>query len=138
MRTPWEPGQRAHRPKADSPNLRKRSESAVGVYAQSRNVPTTDQTEAARILEHSAPQLFIARARELGAEFAPEAMSLSAIAAICRHLDGIPRAIEFAAARAATLGIEQVASGLQEHFKLLTSGRHTALPRQRTLRATLD
>ena len=60
------------------------------------------------------------------------------IAAICRHLDGIPLAIEFAAARAATLGVEQVASGLRDRFELLTSGRRTALPRHRTLRATLD
>ncbi len=60
------------------------------------------------------------------------------IAAICRHLDGIPLAIEFAAARAATLGVEQVATGLRDRFALLTSGRRTALPRHRTLRATLD
>ena len=60
------------------------------------------------------------------------------IATICRQLDGIPLAIEFAAARAATLGVEQVASGLRDRFDLLTSGRRTALPRHRTLRATLD
>jgi hypothetical protein len=60
------------------------------------------------------------------------------IAAICRRLDGIPLAIELAAARAATLGIEHVAARLDERFALLTNGRRTALPRHRTLRATLD
>jgi hypothetical protein len=60
------------------------------------------------------------------------------IAAICCHLGGIPLAIEFAAARAATLGVEQVAVGLHNRFELLTNGRRTALPRHRTLRATLD
>jgi predicted ATPase len=60
------------------------------------------------------------------------------IAAICRDLDGIPLAIEFAAARAATLGIQPVADGLRDRFALLSSGRRTALPRHQTLRAVLD
>jgi predicted ATPase len=59
-------------------------------------------------------------------------------AAICRRLDGIPLAIEFAAARAATLGIDQVLVRLDNRFALLTAGRRTALPRHQTLRATLD
>ncbi len=54
------------------------------------------------------------------------------------NLDGIPLAIEFAAARAATLGIQQVTIGLRDRFALLIGGRRTALPRHRTLRATLD
>jgi predicted ATPase len=53
-------------------------------------------------------------------------------------LDGIPLAIEFAAARAATLGFRRVAAGLGDRFRLLTNGRRTALPRHRTLRAALD
>jgi non-specific serine/threonine protein kinase len=76
--------------------------------------------------------------RELDSDFSPDSTSLAAIAAICRHLDGIPLAIEFAATRAATLGLEQVASRLDDRFMLLTSGRRTALPRHRTLRAMLD
>src|SRR5215472_15428318 len=67
-------------------------------------VPTGEQVDADQILGHSAPDLFVARAKELGADFSSQAESLPAIAAICRHLDGIPLAIEFAAARAATLG----------------------------------
>ena len=64
--------------------------------------------------------------------------NLQAIAAICRRLDGIPLAIEFAAARAATLGLSQVARRLDDRFRLLIGGRRTALPRHQTLRATLD
>jgi predicted ATPase len=55
-----------------------------------------------------------------------------------RQLDGIPRAIELAAARAAALGIETLAARLDDRFRLLTGGRRTALPRHQTLRATLD
>jgi len=101
-------------------------------------VPTIEQVDADRILSHSAPELFISRAKELGLDFSSHTHSLPTIAAICRHLDGVPLAIEFAAARAATLGMEQVAAGLRDRFALLTSGRRTALPRHRTLRATLD
>ena len=101
-------------------------------------VPPDEQLDAGQILSHSAPELFIARAKELGSAFSAHAESLPAIAAICRHLDGIPLAIEFAAARAATLGIDQVAAALRDRFALLTSGRRTALPRHRTLRATFD
>ncbi len=88
------------------------------------------------ILDHSAVELFVARARAL--DFSPNVGELPLIASICRRLDGIPLAIEFAAARAASLGVEQVASGLRDRFALLTNGRRTALPKHRTLRATLD
>ena len=112
-----------------------------GEYAyrvQPLEVPVTDLADAQHILRHSAPELFLARANELGSELASPPENLPTIAAICRHLDGIPLAIEFAAARAASLGIEQVAARLRDRFALLTSGRRTALPRHRTLRATLD
>jgi len=90
------------------------------------------------VLAHSAVALFIARLRALSAEFSVTPANLMAIVEICRRLDGIPLAIEFAAARAATLSIAQVALGLEDRFGLLTSGRRTALPRHRTLRAALD
>jgi predicted ATPase/DNA-binding winged helix-turn-helix (wHTH) protein len=102
------------------------------------DVPAVEQLDAEQILGHSAAELFIARARELGSELSLHLDSLRAIAAICRQLDGIPLAIEFAAARVAGLGIEQLAAGLRDRFALLTSGRRTALPRHQTLRATLD
>ncbi len=101
-------------------------------------VPPIEQSGASEILDHSAVELFLARAEVLGSDFASDPTYPGLIAAICRRLDGIPLAIEFAAARAAALGIEHVARGLQDRFALLTSGRRTALPRHRTLRATLD
>jgi predicted ATPase/DNA-binding winged helix-turn-helix (wHTH) protein len=101
-------------------------------------VPTREQAEAGRTLDCSGPELFITRAAELGWDAASYAEGLPAIAAICRQLDGIPLAIELAAARAATLGVEPVAAALRDRFELLTGGRRTALPRHRTLRATLD
>src|SRR5204862_4589774 len=60
------------------------------------------------------------------------------VAAICRHLDGIPLAIELAAARTNALGVEELAARLNDCLHLLTGGRRTALPRHQTLRATLD
>jgi predicted ATPase/DNA-binding winged helix-turn-helix (wHTH) protein len=104
----------------------------------SLDVPAAEQTESAQILNHSAPALFVTRATEAGSDMSVNAKYISTIGTICRHLDGIPLAIEFAAARAATLGIEQVEIGLRDRFALLTGERRTALPRHRTLRATLD
>jgi predicted ATPase/DNA-binding winged helix-turn-helix (wHTH) protein len=101
-------------------------------------VPASGQRDAAGILRHSAVELFIARARESGAEIGSDTSHVQAIAAMCRHLDGIPLAIELAGARTASLGLEQVASGLRDRFAMLTNGRRTALPKHRTLRATLD
>ena len=85
----------------------------------------------------SAIQLFIARMTERWSHVQPDD-SLAAIAAICRRLDGIPLAIEFAAALAEVIGVEQVLSHLDDRFAVLTGGRRTALPRHRTLRAALD
>ena len=101
-------------------------------------VPAAGQVETRHILGHSAVELFIARAQALESDFSFRAETLPAIAAICRRLDGIPLAIEFAAARAASLGIDNVAVHLKDRFALLTSGRRTAVPRHQTLRATLD
>ncbi len=101
-------------------------------------VPAEHEKTADNFFEHSAVQLFLARTRSLQTNFLPPGEQLSVIATICRKLDGIPLAIEFAAARAATLGIEQVAEHLDDRFALLTGGRRTALPRHQTLRATLD
>jgi predicted ATPase/DNA-binding winged helix-turn-helix (wHTH) protein len=101
-------------------------------------VPALGQDDADQILSHSAVQLFIARTKASGAGFAPRADELPSIGAICRRLDGIPLAIEFAAAGAAALAIQQLADGLHDRFALLTRGRRTALPRHRTLRAVLD
>jgi predicted ATPase/DNA-binding winged helix-turn-helix (wHTH) protein len=87
---------------------------------------------------YSAVQLFITKMDLVGSSFSPVRHDLPVIASICRRLDGMPLAIELAAARAATLGPEQVASRMDDRFGLLTGGRRTALPRHRTLRATID
>lgn len=102
------------------------------------DIPRSAQAGQAEVLDHSAVQLFIKRTTALQSDFAPSQDELSVIASICRNLDGIPLAIEFAAARAAALGVSQVAARLDDRFGLLTGGRRTALPRQQTLRATLD
>jgi predicted ATPase/DNA-binding winged helix-turn-helix (wHTH) protein len=101
-------------------------------------VPAPGQAAPDTIMQYSAVELFVARTKALNAGFTPQAEDLASIATICRRLDGIPLAIEFAAARAAVLGVQLVAAGLRDRFALLTTGRRTALPRQRTLRATLD
>jgi len=101
-------------------------------------VPAVGQAAPDYIMQYSAVELFVARTKALNAGFSPIAEDLASIAAICRHLDGMPLAIEFAAARAAVLSVQGVAAGLRDRFALLTAGRRTALPRQRTLRATLD
>jgi len=74
----------------------------------------------------------------LGAHVAEDQRVAPAIAGICRRLDGIPLAIELAAVRTATLGIEVLAASLDDRFGLLTGGWRMALPRHQTLRATLD
>jgi non-specific serine/threonine protein kinase len=102
------------------------------------SVPTEEDVEPDVILAQSAVQLFIARLNSAEAAFSPDPANLLQVAAVCRRLDGIPLAIEFAAARAASLGLAQVAARLDDRFGLLTAGRRTALPRQQTLRATLD
>jgi len=102
------------------------------------DVPPEHEEEPGNALGHSAVQLFIARTKALDTEFSPYGEDLPVMTAICRRLDGIPLAIEFAAARAAALGLRQVASRLDHRFGLLTGGRRTALPRHQTLRATLD
>jgi predicted ATPase/DNA-binding winged helix-turn-helix (wHTH) protein len=87
--------------------------------------------------QYGAVQLFVERARAAGPHFAPDRV-VAMIAAICRRLDGIPLAIELAAARAAAFGIEELSARLDDRFQLLTGGRRTALPRHQTLRATFD
>lgn len=104
---------------------------ALGVPPEPRLAP-----DAA--FEHTAVELFMTRAKALGSNFEHDEENLGAVAAICRRLDGIPLAIEFAAARAMMLGPPKIAALLDDRFKFLTTGRRTALPRQQTLRATLD
>jgi predicted ATPase/DNA-binding winged helix-turn-helix (wHTH) protein len=116
--------------------LRAEGECVYRVPALDVPAEGTDETE--EMLRHSALQLFVVRARAAEPRFSLDARSGAAVAKICRHLDGIPLAIELAAARAAALGVEGLASRLDDRFSLLTDGLRTALPRHQTLRATLD
>jgi predicted ATPase/DNA-binding winged helix-turn-helix (wHTH) protein len=102
------------------------------------DVPAPGEEAPDSILKCSAVELFVARAKVLDAAFLPQPEDLPSIAEICRRLDGIPLAIEFAASRAAFVGTQQVAAGLRDRFALLTSGRRTAVAQHRTLRAALD
>jgi predicted ATPase/DNA-binding winged helix-turn-helix (wHTH) protein len=85
-----------------------------------------------------AVQLFVERAQRQVPDFALTAARVPAVAKICTHLDGIPLALELAAARIRSLSVEQINMRLYDRFNLLTSKTGTALPRQQTLRATLD
>jgi predicted ATPase/DNA-binding winged helix-turn-helix (wHTH) protein len=107
-------------------------------HVQPLEVPAAGLDDADHILSHGAVELFIARTKALDSGFSPRADELASIGAICRHLDGIPLAIEFAAAQASTMGVQVVAARLHDRFALLTRGRRTALPRHRTLRGVLD
>jgi non-specific serine/threonine protein kinase len=82
--------------------------------------------------------LFIDRARLADREFSLSGDNAAACAEICRRLDGVPLAIELAAARVSALSPHQIAERLDDRFALLTKGTRTALPRQQTLRATID
>jgi predicted ATPase len=102
------------------------------------SVPTQDAQDVAELLRHGAVRLFVARASATDPRFAPDGDIAVAAAAICRRLDGIPLAIELAASRGGILGVAEIAARLDDRFHVLTGGRRTALPRHRTLRATLD
>src|SRR3984893_15165162 len=100
--------------------------------------PKEDSQDAEELLRYGAVRLFVARARAAEPQLSPDGCVAAAIAVICRHLDGIPLAIELAAARTNALGVEELAARLDDCLHLLTGGRRTALPRHQTLRATLD
>lgn len=101
------------------------------------DVPSAEE-DGVSLLEYSSVEFFLTRVKALNSNFILQADDLPFVAAICRHLDGIPLAIEFAAARVAALGVQVVAAGLVDRFTLLSVGRRTVLPRHQTLRATLD
>jgi predicted ATPase len=88
----------------------------------------------------SAPavQLLRDRAGAVRRGLAADARTLATMARVCRALDGMPLAIELAAARLRTMSVDQLASRLDDRFRLLTGGSRTALPRHRTLRAVVD
>ncbi len=91
-----------------------------------------------QLKQSEAVSLFIDRAAAVQQNFSLTSQNAAALAQICQRLDGIPLAIELAAARVRGLSVEQIAARLDDRFKLLTGGSRTALPRQQTLRALVD
>jgi len=85
-----------------------------------------------------AVRLFVERARAVSPAFRLTDRNAPAVEQVCRRLDGIPLAIELAAARVPVLNPQQIAARLDDRFRLLTGGSRTALPRYRTLRAMVD
>ena len=99
----------------------------------SRLVPALE-----RLAEYEAVRLFVDRAIAVKPDFTLTDDTAAAVVQICRRLDGIPLAIELAAARVRTLSVQQITAHLDERFRLLTGGSRTALPRHQTLRGLID
>jgi predicted ATPase/class 3 adenylate cyclase len=85
-----------------------------------------------------AVQLFVDRARAVDAEFSLDAQNAPAVASVCRRLDGVPLAIELAAARVTAMSPAELATGLDRRFETLAGGRRRAVQRHQTLRAAID
>jgi non-specific serine/threonine protein kinase len=88
--------------------------------------------------QYEAVRLFVERAQVAEPRFALTERNAAAVADVCRRLDGIPLAIELAAARVRVLSVEQIDARLDDRFRLLTGGSRTAMPRQQTLQAAMD
>jgi predicted ATPase len=97
-----------------------------------------EDADPGEIESSQAVQLLQDRAGAVRKDLAADARTLSTMARVCRALDGLPLAIELAAARLRTMSLDQLASRLDDRFRLLTGGSRTALPRHRTLRAVVD
>ncbi len=103
------------------------------------SLPSEDQEASSDALSRSeAVRLFVDRATAVQPDFDLNAKNGLAVAELCRRLDGMPLALELAAARAATLPAQQIAERLDDRFRLLTGGSRSALQRHQTLRATID
>jgi predicted ATPase/DNA-binding SARP family transcriptional activator len=110
----------------------------VTVRIPSLSLPEAQTTQRTALLQSEAGRLFLERAQTALPDFDVTDDNAPAIARVCRRLDGIPLALELAAARVKTLRVEQIAARLDDRFRLLTGGSRTALPRQQTLRALID
>jgi predicted ATPase/class 3 adenylate cyclase len=121
------------------------SREALGIAGESTyRVPSLSTPDAhlpqsaETVIQCEAARLFIDRAKVVLPTFAITNENAPAIAQVCSRLDGIPLALELAAARVTMLSVEQIAARLDDCFRLLTGGSRTALPRQQTLRALID
>ncbi len=129
------------------PNLRiiATSREAFGIPGETiYRVPSLSLPDAAdrqpsgNLLTYEAVALFADRARVVDPTFTIDQRSASAVVRICRSLDGIPLALELAAARVRSMPVDQIAARLDDRFRLLTGGSRIALQRQQTLRAAMD
>ena len=130
-----------------SPNLRllATSRQALGLTGEtvwavpSLSVPTAKESLTPDVVGRAdAVLLFVERAASVLTGFALTTQNAPTLAHLCRRLDGIPLAIELAAARVKMLSPEQIAARLDDRFHLLTQGSRTALPRQQTLQSAVD
>ena len=103
-----------------------------------RSLPVPDLTTATAALSTDATTLFAERAAAVAPTFRIDEVNAAPVVEICRRLDGIPLAIELAAARVASLQPTEIAALLDERFRLLTGSRRRAVERHQTLRATVD
>jgi predicted ATPase len=102
-------------------------------------VPARDSVmEPGQLASFESVRLFEERARALQPEFSTTPQNAAAVIEICQRLDGIPLALELAAARVRSMSAESIAERLNDRFRLLTRGDRTALARQQTLRALID
>ncbi|MEO8133346.1 MAG: tetratricopeptide repeat protein [Betaproteobacteria bacterium] len=99
--------------------------------------PVQDATPE-RVSRYESVRLFVERAQFHVPQFTITEQNASALASVCYRLDGIPLALELAAARVRSLSVEEVNQRLDQRFRLLTGGSRTALPRQQTLRSLID
>jgi non-specific serine/threonine protein kinase len=105
----------------------------------SLSVPESGQgATPEKVAQYESARLFIERAQFQQPRFIVTPENAPALASICRRLDGIPLAIELAAARVRLMPVEEVSRRLDQRFDLLTGGSRTALPRHRTLRSLID
>ncbi|HEX3349721.1 MAG TPA: winged helix-turn-helix domain-containing protein [Acetobacteraceae bacterium] len=100
--------------------------------------PTSEGLIAIDATAFPAVQLFVERATESSHDFVLDDADVPVVADICRKLDGIPLAIELAAARVDALGVRELASRLDDRLRFLTHGRRTGVARHQTMRAALD
>jgi predicted ATPase/class 3 adenylate cyclase len=101
-------------------------------------LPESADHSLEELLRFEAVQLFVERAEAAQPKFSLTEQNATAVIRICRRLDGIPLALELAAARIKVFNAEQIASRLDDRFRLLTGGSRMALPRQQTLGALID
>lgn len=101
------------------------------------SLPKADASPAV-VARSDAVQLFVERAKQASPGFALTRENIALVASICRRLDGLPLALELAAARLGSMDLAQIAEQLDDRFRFLTAGFRTAPLRQRTLRAAID